>query len=351
LGAIVTVAFIYAVGYQMLYGVFVISRVGTVGAFLGLGSLIVKSVQVVWSTGNQKKENWKHLGQLASLPALCLFSGLAVSSAAWFLPKTYDLFLYAFDSTLGSPSSFVIGRLFRTHLIIGNISGYVYSCLPVYIAVFLGYQIRSGKMVADVRYLLGIIGLMGFFLYLICPAAGPLHCFQTFPDSPPSLKDLSVQQIAVAAVPRNAIPSLHFGWALLMCLYAWMRRNWLLGLGSTVFVAFTALATLGSGEHYLIDLIVAVPLVVAVLAACSAESASKMFGRELVVGMGITLAWLSCLRLGLFIGTNPVFCWSVVTLTLLISLALFLTLVKRTSVQSKRLFPVPIPLLIPRVAV
>jgi hypothetical protein len=192
--------------------------------------------------------------------------------------------------------------------------------------------------------LLGVIGLGGFFLYLICPAAGPIYCFKTFPDSPPSLAGLSVERIAVLPVPRNANPSLHFGWALMMCLYAWMRRSWILILSSTIFVAFTAMATVGFGEHYLIDLIVTVPLVVGVLTVCSAPAASKMFGCRMTLGVGITGGWLLCLRFGLFLGMSPVIGWSAAALTLLISSSLFSALVKQRFALSERSFPTTLPL-------
>jgi hypothetical protein len=338
LGAIVAVASVYALGYQMQHGSFAqipASGFGTVGAFLGLGSLIVKSTQWVWSAGNQKTDHLTDLGEIALLPALCLSSGLAVSAVSWFLPKTYDLFLYAFDSNLGLQPSFAVGRLFRSHPAFAYASACVYNCLPIYLAAFRAYQIRFAQAsIPDVRRLFAVLGLTGFFLYLICPATGPVHCFKTFPDNPPSLNDLTVERIPVIAVPRNAIPSLHFGWAFLMCLYAWMRREWILGLASTIFVVFTALATLGSGEHYLIDLIVAVPLVIAVLGACAAPSISALLTVEVLIGSALTLGWLSFLRFGFFVGTSRATGWAAVAFTLLVSLALLAALFKRASVQS-----------------
>jgi hypothetical protein len=338
LGVVVTVALVYAFGYQMQHGLFAdspASGIGTAGAFLGLGSLIVNGIQLVWSTGSQKEENLRGFGEMLLLPALCLLSCLAVLFASWFIPKTYDLFLYAFDSGLGMHPSFAAGKWLRNHSTIAYISAYVYNCLPIYLAVFLAYQIRFAKgSVPDVRLLFAVLGVLGFFLYLICPATGPVHCFNTFPDSPPSLNDSQVELITVTNLPRNAMPSLHFGWALLMSLYAWMRRNWVLALSSTAFVAFTALATLGFGEHYLIDLIVAVPLVVAVLAACSVSSTSVLFRYEVSIGLGVTVGSLTCLRFGVFIGMSSLACWSFVALTLLISIALLAMLVRQVSVQS-----------------
>lgn len=59
---------------------------------------------------------------------------------------------------------------------------------------------------------------------------------------------------------RNCIPSLHFSWALLLLIYCAPRLR-------PIFWAFailTALATMGLGEHYAIDLMAAVPFTLAV---------------------------------------------------------------------------------------
>ena len=87
--------------------------------------------------------------------------------------------------------------------------------------------------------------IMGFLMYIVVPAVGPVHCMTEYP-----------QQLS-APIPqpgvRNCFPSLHFSWALLMFAYA--RTRWTTILASA-FVGMTVLATLGLGEHYLADLIV-----------------------------------------------------------------------------------------------
>jgi hypothetical protein len=49
---------------------------------------------------------------------------------------------------------------------------------------------------------------------------------------------------------------MHFGWALLA---AWNVRGRRLKVAAWIFTGLTAFATIGIGEHYFIDLIVAVP--------------------------------------------------------------------------------------------
>jgi hypothetical protein len=72
--------------------------------------------------------------------------------------------------------------------------------------------------------------------YLIFPAVGPAH----------------VGQIGVAP---NCMPSLHLTWALLIWTYSSGWKRW----AAAVFVALTAAATLATGEHYVVDLVAAVP--------------------------------------------------------------------------------------------
>ena len=57
------------------------------------------------------------------------------------------------------------------------------------------------------------------------------------------------------------MPSMHVGWALLIAFNA--RGTWA-RLGFSLFALVTCLATVGSGEHYAIDAVVALPFAVAV---------------------------------------------------------------------------------------
>jgi hypothetical protein len=93
------------------------------------------------------------------------------------------------------------------------------------------------------------------------------------------------------------MPSVHLAWALLAAIEA--RR---LGLiWRTIFAAFTVLtafATIALGEHYVIDLIVAIPFTFAVHAAFDSDRVSLMSRRSVVsIGTAGTLCWFAFLRL------------------------------------------------------
>ena len=64
---------------------------------------------------------------------------------------------------------------------------------------------------------------------------------------------------------RTGMPSLHLTWAVISWWFAPRSPRWLRPLLAG-FVVTTCLATIGLGQHYLIDLIVAVPFMIGVIA-------------------------------------------------------------------------------------
>ena len=123
-----------------------------------------------------------------------------------------------------------------------------------------------------------------------------------------------MQTIRLDDIPRNAIPSLHSAWALLLFWSVRHCRQWIRH-AAAVFLALTLLATLGLGEHYVIDLVVAVPFAAFVMAACAREHR-----RAAVLG-ALVMAWLAYLRFGfLLIAPAPALAWVAVLATLAVPL-------------------------------
>jgi predicted neutral ceramidase superfamily lipid hydrolase len=96
------------------------------------------------------------------------------------------------------------------------------------------------------------------------------------------------------------MPSLHITWALLIFLYT---RGFDGGarVYAALFVFLVACATLGLGEHYLMDLIVASPLVLLVRALCAAglsrDNAERR--RAGAAGLAMLTFWITTIRAGL----------------------------------------------------
>src|SRR5271155_5106372 len=82
------------------------------GAALGIASFMLLALQRIWSEPPEEKK----LMRLALLPPLLLvllgyFSSGLLASTGEMHPKTLDLYLYAFDGSLGRQPSFAAGRL------------------------------------------------------------------------------------------------------------------------------------------------------------------------------------------------------------------------------------------------
>lgn len=268
---------------------------GIPGGFLGMGSLAILAWQCIWAPPLQRWTRFERLREAALIPLLCVISVITVTGVAVLTPITYDRVLYAFDTKFGGPPSWVAGRFFRQHEWIQIACGSVYNSLPLGMAVCLAIQWRDRqwkkRLIADLRWVAMALGSVGFLLYHVCPAAGPLYLFRNeFPFHVPDLTGVAIQPAWLEVAPRNGMPSLHVGWTLL--LFWNMRRNgWWIRIATAVYMIVTAVATLGSGEHYLVDLMVAPPVALVIQALCTGTR-HKMRWIALGVGAAITLAWL-----------------------------------------------------------
>jgi len=147
-------------------------------------------------------------------------------------------------------------------------------------------------------------GILGYFLYLMFPATCPVYTVGSeFPGSPLSLSDLHGLVLRTVPInwmiPRNAMPSMHMTWAFLI----WFNCKPLPRLARAL--AFTLVLTivfdtLGTGEHYFIDLVVAFPFAVATQALCtrSLPLRSPLRFTPLIGGATLNLLWLMLLRYG-----------------------------------------------------
>ena len=275
--------------------------IGTTGGFLGMGSLLWLSCKWIFAPPAGKRAHFEVLREASIIPLLCVCSVVAVGAAIRFTPLTYDRLLYAFDLKFGAPPSWVMGRLFGAHASLFLACAYAYNSLPLGMAacMWLRWRDRQNNVraSADLLWMAVSLGIVGFLLYQVCPASGPVYLFpKHFPYEVPSVVGLSIEAAPMQAVPRNAMPSLHVAWMLLL-FWNTRTRAWWICLITAVYLVLTALATLGLGEHYLVDLIVAPPLVAAVQAACTTIAVKEKW-IALASGAGITLFWLVGLRSG-----------------------------------------------------
>jgi hypothetical protein len=143
--------------------------------------------------------------------------------------------------------------------------------------------------------------------YLTVPVAGPRFVFAGFPFDVPHLVPSDLRLLPLdSEIERNGVPSLHFASALLVW-WNLRRLNWRLRAATGFFLVGTVLATLGLGEHYLVDLVIAVPFALALQAGLMAPASASPRIRWLAVTVGttLTLAWLAVLRSAGFVSLSP----------------------------------------------
>ena len=204
--------------------------------------------------GADRRTDW-----LVAASAIAVPAELAAQAVTDWLshlrPLKYDLFIYWLDGRLGFQPSFTIGQLAAHHLWLRQLLAFTYgSCTLGMLAVFVAYLwLRSEAETVDVVRVFGLNLFVAVPIYLLIPVCGPAFAFPDFPALP---AHVSPHLIAISA-PPNGIPSVHFSTALLV---AWFARRWTIGrIAGVMYVVLTAAATMGSGQHYLFDLLVAVP--------------------------------------------------------------------------------------------
>lgn len=201
--------------------------------------------------------------------ALSIVLYLVVSSAYTYTtvvlrPQTRDLSCWAFDSALGLRIAPYFVHLFSHSFLVQLLCSIAYIALVGAYVVLLSLQMRADdrRVVPALRLFL-IVAVIGLSCYFLFPVVGPKYFFGgLYPDGvPPIPRDFPVgwhvpQRLSI----RNGVPSLHFTWALLLVLNVPKRMRHVRA-AYWLFWLLTTFATLGLGEHYLTDLIVALPFV------------------------------------------------------------------------------------------
>jgi hypothetical protein len=267
------------------------------GGLLGLAAVMVAMLRWFWALGDPSVLK-RGVVMLAAIPALCAVSSIAVGSAIKFTPYTYDYTLYAFDQSLGAPA-FVLGRFMSGHPALFLTCSVVYNALPLWAAIaWMLVTAYPPRRVWHAQACFIALGAIGFLLYQLCPAAGPAYRFAgLFPWTEPPPATLPMGAAILDPCARNAMPSLHIAWALLF-VFVSLEWKWPFRVASIGITLATLAAILGSGEHYLVDAVVALPLLLSLLAAVM-PSLSRPVRIWCCGGGGLlTIAWLLGLRFG-----------------------------------------------------
>jgi hypothetical protein len=291
-------------------------------SFAGLSALAVLGVHAIWIRNEDRK-----LLLYGFVPAVLFVA--SEWSASYLLdfteslhPKTFDLFLFSFDSSLRVQISFLVGQLLQKNPLLRTASLAIYIALPLPLALVYACQlrrIREKALAVMIAFL--ATGPIGVLCYNMLPACGPVHLFgAAFPWQVPSTADVMRMNVVPVLIKgaRNAIPSLHMTWVLLVWWNSRGLARWVRAI-ALIFVALTVLATLGTGEHYFIDLVVAFPFSLMVQALCSYSLPLREGERRnaLLIGSFSTLLWLALLSFSVKIfWSSPVVPWTLIVATI-----------------------------------
>ena len=223
-----------------------------------------------------------------------------------------DARLLSFDYSFGF-FEMTVGRVYRQSALAGAILGLTYNSLML--AVTLLYLALPGTP-ARRRFTAAVVlaAITILPLYGICPGAGPKYLLgDRFPWWTPDLAQsrASIVASAMHAIPNgmNAIPSGHFAWSLLLFWFARKHCAGAVAAAAGIFMTLTCLATLGTGEHYIVDLVVSVPFAAGIWALVHWR------WRYAGISMAVVLLWLVALREGWALAIPPVLAWVLTGMT------------------------------------
>jgi hypothetical protein len=286
-----------------------------IASYLGISSLSMLGLRAIWSRGEEQEQM-----TLAFVPALLFVtsdwgSTILLGWTEKANPKVLDLYLFSFDSSLRLQIAFLAGQAYALWPWFKAAGMVFYVGLPMVIGlVYAGQLLRDRTRAVSAMIAFLITGPVGVIFYNLFPAVGPIHIFLSqFPWKPiptEQVTRLLVEPITVAGL-RNCMPSLHMAWVLLAWWYSRGLSVWERGI-AMAFLVFTIFATMGIGEHYSIDLVVAFPFAVFLQGVCALGLRWNERARvaAIVYGLLLTLGWIGALRFALKVfWASPVIPW------------------------------------------
>jgi hypothetical protein len=183
----------------------------------------------------RRETDWLHAILPLTIAYAVVVVGIVHQVVILFTPLPIDAAILEFEQRWLFSLSVTLWQWSEAHKFVFLFFLVIYYCLPCVVILVVAAAGPSGAQRILRPLLLASVAVAP--IYVLFPAVGPAH-------------------IGDSHALRNCIPSLHFAWAVLL----WMNvkpgrlRNVL-----AVFAILTAASTLAIGEHYLVDLVVAVP--------------------------------------------------------------------------------------------
>ncbi len=200
----------------------------------------VFAVVIILIASRFRRDRAKRRQDFLTAVGLTVLMGFTTTLNMWMaqhIPHTIDARLWHWDEALRLDPMAVI-YFMESHEGLWNFMQLVYYSLPIVMAVA---WIKEQNL--TLRRAVAIAGIGGWIFSAIFPAVGPHWYLDGY-----------------TAATRHCIPSVEWTWALLLGLNARSR----LRIPLWIYAALLAVASILISEHYLIDLILAVPYALAV---------------------------------------------------------------------------------------
>jgi hypothetical protein len=189
----------------------------------------------LWRVVYRGQESENNLLIAAVSPLFMLASGYGLGQVNKFTPVVYDDLLARWD--FGMAANF--RALCSPHALLMRGLEQVYYLLPL--VMLLCISVCHGHGRKCLLYSVALAGILCIPCYFAFPAVGPAH-------------------VGDQGAPRNCMPSMHCAWALMLWINSKGYAKWLFGL----LTALTFASTITTGEHYVPDLVAAVPFTAAI---------------------------------------------------------------------------------------
>ncbi len=208
---------------------------------------------------------WGELTVVAFIAVLYdTITNLAPARAA--LAIAHGRSILDFERALGIDPELTLNRWLSRHHTLATLSSYYYD--NAHFAVTLGLLAwlwwRRADLYRPLRNTLVTINLLGLAVFWLCPVAPPRMLpglgFSDVVAASHTFGSWHSGSLAADADQLAAMPSLHLAWAAWCGLVVWRLargRRWLRSL-AFLYPALTTLAVLGTGNHYLLDVLAGV---------------------------------------------------------------------------------------------
>jgi spermidine synthase len=246
-------------------------------------------------------QNIVYVQLCALVTLLSMATGLALELTKVLFPGTADYHAYRIDGAFFGLAAWCAKTFDHGWPVLQTATFTIYALLVICFYIVIGLLIRERKISELNGWRTLILPFtIAWFCYAWVPVSGPIYVFfdGRFPHSLPLITDIPAATVIVPPYARNGMPSFHLTGAILMWMLSAGLRNKLTFICTSILVFGTFWATMALGEHYAIDLVVAVPFALALgwtLIDPHEGMSSSPTNRLVAAGWGTFISWMALL--------------------------------------------------------